>query len=97
MKNAVNAALREGTFGVDTDIDRLKPPSLLLLALELRVISELHAFFAAYPLLRRAPRGDGHPVLVLPGLAASDVSTRPLRTLSEGAGLHGAWLEAGHE
>ena len=66
---------------MDTHIDRLKPPSLLLLALELRVISELHAFFAAYPLLRRAPRGDGHPVLVLPGLAASDESTRPLRTL----------------
>jgi len=55
------------------------PPSRLLLALEVRSILELQAFFAIYPLLRRAPRGDGHPVLVLPGLAASDVSTRPLR------------------
>jgi pimeloyl-ACP methyl ester carboxylesterase len=32
-----------------------------------------------WPVLRRAPSGDGHPVLVLPGLGASDVSTRILR------------------
>jgi pimeloyl-ACP methyl ester carboxylesterase len=65
---------------METAINRSRPPSPLLLALEARGILELHAFFATYPLLRRAPRGDGHPVLVLPGLAASDVSTRPLRS-----------------
>jgi len=32
------------------------------------------------PLLRWAPRGEPHPVLVLPGLLASDVSTQVLRT-----------------
>src|SRR3982750_2080284 len=35
---------------------------------------------AAVPLLRWAPRGEPHPVLVLPGLMASDLSTRVLRT-----------------
>jgi hypothetical protein len=65
---------------MDRAVDRSRPPSRLLLALEVRAIWELQAFLAAYPLLQRAPRGDGHPVLVLPGLAASDVSTRPLRT-----------------
>jgi hypothetical protein len=40
---------------------------------------ELVALIPAHPLLRRAPRGDGHPVLVLPGLMASDFSTRALR------------------
>jgi pimeloyl-ACP methyl ester carboxylesterase len=40
---------------------------------------ELAALVPAYPFLRRAPRGDGHPVLVLPGLMASDFSTRTLR------------------
>ena len=35
---------------------------------------------AALPLLRWAPRGEPHPVLVLPGLLASDVSTQVLRT-----------------
>jgi pimeloyl-ACP methyl ester carboxylesterase len=76
---------------MDKAVDRSRPPSRLLLALEVRAIWELQAFLAAYPLLRRAPRGDGHPVLVLPGLAASDVSTGPLRTYlrAQGYAAHG--------
>jgi hypothetical protein len=57
----------------------LAPPSKTLMFLEGRAIHELGAFVGALPLLSLAPRGDGHPVLVLPGLVASDVSTRPLR------------------
>ena len=57
----------------------LRPPSRTLMFLEGRAIHELGAFIGALPLLSLAPRGDGHPVLVLPGLVASDVSTRPLR------------------
>jgi pimeloyl-ACP methyl ester carboxylesterase len=57
----------------------LRPPSRTLMFLEGRAISELGAFVGALPLLSLAPRGDGHPVLVLPGLVASDTSTRPLR------------------
>jgi pimeloyl-ACP methyl ester carboxylesterase len=49
------------------------------LALELRAPWEFGASLAALPILMSAPRGDGHPVLVLPGLAASDLSTGPLR------------------
>lgn len=56
------------------------PPSKFLLAIEGRALWEFGAFFMSYPLLCTAPRGDGHPVLVLPGLAASDVSTEALRT-----------------
>jgi pimeloyl-ACP methyl ester carboxylesterase len=76
---------------MDRAVDHSRPPSQLLLALEARAIWELQAFLAAYPLLQRAPRGDGHPVLVLPGLAASDVSTRPLRTYlkAQGYAPHG--------
>ncbi|WJR80599.1 alpha/beta hydrolase [Bradyrhizobium sp. NP1] len=57
----------------------LRPPSRTLMFLEGRALHELGAFVGALPLLSLAPRGDGHPVLVLPGLVASDVSTRPLR------------------
>src|SRR5262249_11291226 len=57
----------------------LRPPSRTLMFLEGRALPELGAFLGALPLLALAPRGDGHPVLVLPGLVASDVSTRPLR------------------
>jgi len=76
---------------MDRAVDRSRSPSRLLLALEARAIWELQAFLAAYPLLQRAPRGDGHPVLVLPGLAASDVSTQPLRTYlkAQGYAPHG--------
>ena len=37
------------------------------------------ALAASLPLLRAAPRGEPHPVLVLPGLLASDLSTRTMR------------------
>src|SRR5437763_12567903 len=57
----------------------LDPPSKTLMFLEGRAIHEMGAFLGALPLLSLAPRGDGHPVLVLPGLVASDTSTRPLR------------------
>jgi pimeloyl-ACP methyl ester carboxylesterase len=44
-----------------------------------RGAAELAALLLAAPWLARAPRGDGHPVLVLPGLLASDRSTIALR------------------
>jgi pimeloyl-ACP methyl ester carboxylesterase len=44
-----------------------------------RTLAGAGAFVASLPLLRLAPRGEPHPVLVLPGLLASDLSTRTLR------------------
>src|SRR5947209_19713050 len=64
----------------------LRPPSRSLMFLEGRAIHELGAFLGVLPLLSLAPRGDGHPVLVLPGLVASDVSTRPLRAFLRNRG-----------
>jgi pimeloyl-ACP methyl ester carboxylesterase len=65
----------------------LSPPSRTLMFLEgRRAISELGAFLGALPLLSLAPRGDGHPVLVLPGLVASDTSTGALRSFLKNRG-----------
>src|SRR4030095_1152400 len=64
----------------------IHPPSRTLLLLEGRALWELGAFAASLPILSQAPRGDGHPVLVLPGLIASDLSTRPLRSFLNGQG-----------
>src|SRR5207302_5070441 len=64
----------------------LDPPSRTLMFLEGRAIHELGAFLGALPLLSLAPKGDGHPVLVLPGLVASDASTRPLRSFLKSRG-----------
>ena len=57
----------------------IPPPSPLLLALEVRAWFEFAALLPALPALAYAPRGDGHPVLVLPGFLADDRSTRALR------------------
>jgi pimeloyl-ACP methyl ester carboxylesterase len=46
---------------------------------EARSIFELNSSLLLSPLLMRAPRGDGHPVLALPGFLASDLSMAPMR------------------
>ena len=58
---------------------RLEKPSWLLFLAEMRAVAELGLTLASAPILLTAPRGDGHPVLVLPGLLAGDLSTVPLR------------------
>jgi len=58
---------------------RLRPPGLGLLLAEARGIFELNASLLLSPLLLRAPRGDGHPVLTLPGFLATDLSMVPMR------------------
>jgi pimeloyl-ACP methyl ester carboxylesterase len=57
----------------------IRPPRLAFLALELAAIGELGLMAAASPLLTLAKRGDGHPVLVIPGFTADDNATAPLR------------------
>ena len=54
-------------------------------------MQELGAFMLLRPWLAAAPRGDGHPVLVFPGLLASDFSTQPLRSFlkAHGYAVHG--------
>jgi hypothetical protein len=55
------------------------PSAGLLLSEPIRGLAGLAALPLAAPWLATAPRGDGHGVLVLPGLLASDTSTVPLR------------------
>lgn len=57
----------------------LRAPSTWLMMLEGRAPWEYAAMLAAAPILNNAPRGDGHPVVVFPGLAANDMTTLPLR------------------
>jgi pimeloyl-ACP methyl ester carboxylesterase len=61
------------------DAATARAPSALLLLSEGRSLIEFGASLALLPWLRSSPMGDGHSVLVLPGLAASDLSTEPLR------------------
>jgi pimeloyl-ACP methyl ester carboxylesterase len=56
-----------------------RPATGLLLAEAPRATVELAVAASAAPLLAAQRRGDGHPVLVLPGLLGGDVSTLVLR------------------
>lgn len=74
----------------------MRPPSRFLLALELRTLPELGGFFASLPLLTAvAPRGEGQPVLVLPGLVTSDRSTIALRNFLKSRGFAAYGWELG--
>lgn len=61
--------------------EHIRAPSKTLLISEPgRAITEFGLLPFGLPLLCTAPRGDGHPVMVFPGMGASDISTITLRT-----------------
>lgn len=58
-----------------------RPPAKIYTALEPRAALEHTSWKVGRRLLERLPKGDGHPVLVLPGFTAADGSTLELRAL----------------
>ncbi|MBF0224399.1 MAG: alpha/beta hydrolase [Desulfobacterales bacterium] len=74
----------------DTEISK-KRPSKTLLFLEVRALLELAAYFIAMPLLQMAPKGNGEPVMVIPGFTAGDWATLPMRKYltNRGYSAHG--------
>jgi len=71
-------------------------PNAFLIAMELRAPWELWSILPCWPALARAPAGDGHPVIVLPGLSASDGSTLPLRGYLSNLGYDVSGWNQGH-
>jgi pimeloyl-ACP methyl ester carboxylesterase len=63
-------------------------PRPLLTLLEARAGLEMAEMLAFLPWLSRAPAGDGHPVLLLPGFGAGDVSLEPLRAFLKSRHYH---------
>lgn len=66
------------------------------MALELRAPWEFWSILPSWPALARAPAGDGHPVIVFPGLSASDGSTLPLRWYLQNLGYQVAGWNQGY-
>lgn len=62
------------------------PPALVLALMEARFLAEMAALSLTRRALRDAPGGDGHPVLVMPGLMTSDWSSRAMRRFLNGRG-----------
>jgi pimeloyl-ACP methyl ester carboxylesterase len=80
---------------LETPETQVPAPSWALLAMEFRAPWEFASVLAAAPALARAPRGDGHTVLVFPGLAAGDTSTLPLRSYLRNLNYHVQGWEQG--
>ena len=59
--------------------DDTRAPSLGLLLREARVLLEVPRFLIGSRGLRDLPRGDGHPVLLIPGFGADPLAMRPLQ------------------
>jgi len=67
-------------MGIPVDTASAHPPSTLLALSEgWRALLEASSLLPTLPLLNRLPRGDGHPVYVLPGFMADSQSTGMLR------------------
>lgn len=60
-------------------IDTHAPSAMLALTELPRALLELGSLAWAAPVLATAPRGDGHPVMILPGFMATDSSTAVMR------------------
>lgn len=75
----MNSDLTDSGMAMTDPGERLEKPSLFLLLAEMRGTLEFALTVASAPALITAPRGDGHPALVLPGFLASDASTALLR------------------
>jgi pimeloyl-ACP methyl ester carboxylesterase len=65
-----------------------KPPRLIYSLLEGRALLEMAMLPALLPLLSTAPRGDGHPVLLVPGFTAGDATLVGLRLFLKSRGYH---------
>ncbi len=68
----------------------MTPPSKLLLVLEaVRSLFEYtQSILLSLPLQYISPKGDGHPVVVFPGLGAADGSTHYVRSFLSGIGYN---------
>lgn len=63
-------------------------PSKIWALLEGRSVLEFGSFLSLRLLMKKLPKGDGHPVIVYPGFLGGAGSTRPLRGLLRDLGYH---------
>jgi pimeloyl-ACP methyl ester carboxylesterase len=64
------------------------PPSTLHMMLEYRALLELALLPSSLPLLLSAPRGDGHPILLVPGFIGDDATMVGLKVYLRNRGYH---------
>lgn len=67
-------------------VPKTAPSAALYLTEHARSLATFGCLVAGQPWITTAPRVDGRPVVVLPGLAAGDLSTAPIRGYLRGLG-----------
>jgi pimeloyl-ACP methyl ester carboxylesterase len=77
-------------------VDPVSRPSLFLALTELpRALAEFGSIPWVSPILMQAPKGDGHPVMLLPGFMAGDMSMKPLKRYLDKLGYNSFHWELG--
>jgi pimeloyl-ACP methyl ester carboxylesterase len=88
MNGAVAVSDKGNIGGLDVGGERsVERDRRLAYAEAPRALAEIASLLPAAPYLTLAPRGDGHPVLVLPGLGGGDGSTLVIRRYLAGQGF----------
>jgi hypothetical protein len=64
------------------------PPRLIYSLIEGRAFLEMALLPALLPVLSTTPRGDGHPVLLVPGFTAGDATMVGLKLFLQSRGYH---------
>lgn len=73
-----------------------RPPPLLWTALDApRALFESCCLWNYFPWLSTVPKGDGHPVMVIPGFLGNDLYNRPLVTYLRKIGYHATGWKQG--
>ena len=67
---------------------KARPPRLIYSLLEGRAFLEMALLPALLPVLSATPRGDGHPVLLVPGFTAGDATMVGLKLFLKSRGYH---------
>ena len=65
-----------------------RPPRLIYSLLEGRALLEAAMLPMLLPVLNGTPRGDGHPVMLVPGFTAGDATMIGLKTFLRSRGYH---------
>jgi hypothetical protein len=65
-----------------------RPPRLIYSLLEGRALLEAAMLPVLLPVLNGTPRGDGHPVMLVPGFTAGDATMIGLKTFLRSRGYH---------
>jgi len=71
------------------------PPHPMLFAMEYRAMAELGTFMLSRPFFPLMKRGDGHPVLIIPGFVQDETAVKPLRQALRRVGYQAHTWEQG--